>query len=484
MLFNSFEFAVFFPAITILYFILRHEHRPALLLFASCIFYMALIPQYIVILAILIAIDYWMAILIENHEGSKKRRYLAISVFSTCLMLFVFKYFNFFNANIYALAKLIGWNYSYAALRIALPIGLSFHTFQSLSYIFEVYNGRQKAERNFWIYALYVMFYPQLVAGPIERPQNLLHQFRETHQFEWLRVKDGLKLMMWGLFKKIVIADRLAIFVDLVYNNPTAFTGTPLLIATFFFAFQIYCDFSGYTDIAIGAAQVMGFRLMDNFNRPYFSKNVPEFWKRWHISLSSWFRDYLYIPLGGNRVSIGRRYANLLLVFLVSGLWHGANMTFIVWGAIHGIYVVFHSHTNGVFRKLAEKTGLSNLHTIHKIIRIAITFILVDLAWVFFRANSLNDAIYILTHMFSNLSFQIPETLLSREVLIVNLGVILFLEIVHLMQRHQKMRSFLSDKPFAVRWFIYFSLVICVLLLIALSPDGVIENRKFIYFQF
>src|SRR5678815_1064118 len=219
-------------------------------------------------------------------------------------------------------------------LKIILPIGLSFHTFQAMSYTIEVYRGNQKAERNFGIYALYVMFYPQLVAGPIERPQNLLHQFYENHKFDYERVVNGLKLILWGFFKKLVIADRLALYVGAVYNNPTHHTGLSFIMATIFFAFQIYCDFSGYSDIAIGAAKVMGFKLMTNFNRPYFARSISEFWKRWHISLSTWFKDYLYISLGGNRVSVPRWYFNLFIVFLVSGLWHGANWTYIIWGCL------------------------------------------------------------------------------------------------------------------------------------------------------
>jgi len=313
MLFNSLEFLIFFPVVTLLYFLLPHRHRWWMLLAASCGFYMMFIPKYIIILAVTIIIDYVAGILAEKPDLSphKRKSILTISILSTCLVLFIFKYFNFFNTNFAHLAALLHWNYPIAALKLALPIGLSFHTFQSLSYVIEVYCGRQKAEHHFGIYSLYVMFYPQLVAGPIERPQNLLHQFYAKHAFDYQRVTDGLKLMVWGLFKKVVIADRLAIAVNTVYNDPHSFTGIPLIIATAFFAFQIYCDFSGYSDIAIGAAQVMGFRLMDNFNRPYFAKSIPEFWKRWHISLSTWFRDYLYIPLGGNRAKTWRWQYNL-----------------------------------------------------------------------------------------------------------------------------------------------------------------------------
>lgn len=264
---------------------------------------MAFIPVYILILFVTICIDYFAGIFIEISSGKMKKYFLFFSIISTCLVLFIFKYFNFFNSNFSSLANFLHLKYPVRIIEIILPIGLSFHTFQSLSYVIEVYRGHQKAERHFGLYSLYVMFYPQLVAGPIERPQNLLHQFREIHSFDYQRITDGLKLMAWGLFKKVVIADRLALLVNQVYGNIQGYSGLSLIVATVFFAFQIYCDFSGYSDIAIGTAQVMGFKLMDNFNRPYFSKSISEFWKRWHISLSSWFRDYIYISLGGRKVS-------------------------------------------------------------------------------------------------------------------------------------------------------------------------------------
>ena len=356
MLFNSLDFAGFFVIVTSLYFLLPHRFRWSTLLLASCIFYMAFIPIYILILFVTITIDYFAGIWIENSQGNNRKWFLVMSIISTCLVLFVFKYFNFFLGNVAAIAKFLHWNYPIEILNIILPIGLSFHTFQSLSYVIEVYRNNQKAEHNFGIYSLYVMFYPQLVAGPIERPQNLLHQFYEKHSFDFERVVDGLKLMAWGLFKKVVVADRLALIVNGVYDNPTQFSGSSLILslATVFFAFQIYCDFSGYSDIARGCARVMGFKLMVNFDRPYFSKSIAEFWKRWHISLSTWFRDYLYISLGGNRVSTSRLYFNLFITFLISGLWHGANWTYVIWGALNGIYLIFAIVTAGLRRRLVD----------------------------------------------------------------------------------------------------------------------------------
>lgn len=463
-----------------------------LLLLASCAFYMMFIPIYILILGTTILIDYVAGILIEESVGGRRKTWLVVSVVSTCLVLFVFKYFDFFHANFNALASLLHWNYSIDALGLILPIGLSFHTFQSLSYVIEVYRGHQKAERNFGIYSLYVMFYPQLVAGPIERPQNLLHQFYERHPFDDQRVSDGLKLMTWGLFKKVVIADRLAILVNNVYNNPTAHEGIPLIIATIFFAFQIYCDFSGYSDMAIGAAQVMGFRLMDNFNRPYFSRTISEFWKRWHISLSTWFRDYLYIPLGGNRVTRGRMYFNLFMTFLLSGFWHGANWTFIIWGALHGAYLVIGNSTRQHRERIKRSFGLMQDQWVNNAMQIGITFVIVCFAWIFFRSRTLHEALYVATHLFTGIPDQIRLVLSNANnmrdpiiylgkgkwVFALAIGSILAMEGVHLMQRHNRMRRMLSEKPAWVRWPLYYGLVVSILLF------GVFNKTSFIYFQF
>lgn len=486
MLFNSFEFFIFFPLVTALYFLLPHKYRWLMLLIASCVFYMAFIPAYILILFVTITIDYFAGIWIENTQGGRKKTYLIISIISTCLVLFVFKYFNFFNTNMASVATFLGWNYPIGALEIILPIGLSFHTFQSLSYVIEVYRGHQKAEHNFGIYSLYVMFYPQLVAGPIERPQNLLHQFYEKHDFDYARVVSGLKLMAWGLFKKVVIADRLAVFVNLVYNDPHAYEGLPLVLATVFFAFQIYCDFSGYSDIAIGSAQVMGFKLMKNFDRPYFSKSISEFWKRWHISLSTWFRDYLYISLGGNRVSKPRWYFNLFFTFLVSGLWHGANWTFVIWGALHGFYLVFAILTGKARDKVNHWLGLEHMPGLMKFVQVASVFVLADFAWIFFRAANIQDAFYIIGSMFRGWD-QVANPVYLRslvealgswsEILLIILTVG-FMEYIHLAQRKISIRDWIAARPAWVRWGTYYLLIITIMCF------GVFNKSQFIYFQF
>jgi D-alanyl-lipoteichoic acid acyltransferase DltB (MBOAT superfamily) len=488
MLFNSFSFFLFFPTVTMLYFVLPHRFRWQLLLAASCLFYMAFIPWYITILALTIVIDYFAGLWIAKPEISKKakRNVLIVSIVSTCLVLCLFKYFNFITGNLEALAKLAGWNYSLNALNLILPIGLSFHTFQSLSYVIEVYRGNQAPERHFGIYALYVMFYPQLVAGPIERPQNLLHQFRVAHNFDYQRVVDGLKLMAWGLFKKVVIADRWAVVVNQVYGQPQNYEGLPLIAATVAFAFQIYCDFSGYSDMAIGAAQVMGFRLMDNFNRPYFSKSIAEFWKRWHISLSTWFRDYLYIPLGGSRTKSWRWQFNLFITFLVSGLWHGANWTYVIWGGINGFYMLMSIWTAGFRQRMCQCLCLTKVPAIHKYLRILMTFVLVCVAWVFFRATSVSDAVYILTHMcrgvyeqgrltggwrLLTMGLDGPELLVA---IVATAGLIL----VHGIQRHGSIRHMLAERPAWQRWSLYYILTMAIILF------GMPGKQEFIYFQF
>jgi len=487
MLFNSVEFLIFFPVVTALYFVLAHKYRWLLLLIASCVFYMAFIPAYIFILIVTILIDYYAGMRIEDTAGATRKLFLVMSIVSTCLVLFVFKYFNFFNSNFAAMAGYFDLRYPIGLVNIILPIGLSFHTFQSLSYVIEVYRGNQKAERHFGIYSLYVMFYPQLVAGPIERPQNLLHQLREEHGFDYERAKLGLKMMMWGLFKKIVIADRLSVAVNNVYNNPHGFTGVPLITATVFFAFQIYCDFSGYSDIAIGAAKIMGIDLMTNFVRPYHSRSVAEFWKRWHISLSTWFRDYLYISLGGNRRGALRRYFNLFVTFLVSGLWHGANWTYVVWGALNGFYMIFAMLTSGLRRGISEITGINGHPYILKFSQVAVTFALTCFAWLFFRANSLSDSFYIISHLFSGAANLLnPKYLVSLNVslginkvdIILAFGSLAVLEAVHLAQGSERLRLAVAALPWEIRWGMNYSVAFSILMF------GVFNSSAFIYFQF
>jgi alginate O-acetyltransferase complex protein AlgI len=403
MLFNSLQFLLFFAIVTLLYFELPQKWRWLLLLIASCYFYMVFVPLYILILAFIIFVDYGAGLLIEHYNHHKKL-FLWLSLFVNIGTLALFKYYNFFIQNIH---NVFSWGHidtTFPLLKMALPIGLSFHTFQAMSYTVEVYKGKQKAEKHLGIYALYVMFYPQLVAGPIERPQNILHQFREKHTPDWTRIKSGLALMLQGFIKKIVIADRLAMVVDAAYSQPESTNGLSLAIATIFYAFQIYCDFSGYSDIGIGAARVMGFRLMTNFNAPYLSGSVTEFWRRWHISLSSWFRDYVYIPLGGNKVKTGRWIFNISVVFLISGLWHGANWTFIIWGVLHGFYVITEwlLSKNKLFTAFFKRTDPLSIFL--NFLKKCFIFLLICATWVFFRAQNMEQAMLILRKIFIKIS--------------------------------------------------------------------------------
>jgi alginate O-acetyltransferase complex protein AlgI len=494
MLFNSLSFLVFFPITTLLYFLLPHKYRWILLLIASGIFYMAFIPAYILFLLALILIDYFLAIQIEKANGKNRKIFLLVSIFSTCLTLFVFKYFNFFAVNFNLLANFLHWNYSMDLLKLILPIGLSFHTFQSLSYVFEVYKKNQKTERNLGIYALYVLFYPQLVAGPIERPYNLLPQFHEEHFFDYRRVVNGLKLMAWGMFKKVVIADRLAVFVNHVFDNVGDYRGISFIIAIFFFAYQIYCDFSGYSDIAIGSAQVMGFNLMKNFNQPYFSKSVTEFWRKWHISLSSWFRDYIYIPLGGSRVSVPRHYFNLFITFLLSGLWHGAGWTFVIWGSLNGLYIILEKMTINWREKIINIIHLDKASLIYKFSQVFFTFSLISFSWIFFRAKNAQDSFYIIGHLFSGLGDFLHGLLINPMATLIEnhnlflmdqgkydfflaiLGIII-LEIIQLMQKKGSIREAVASKPWIFRWGLYVGLILVILNFGQIS-------KAFIYFQF
>jgi alginate O-acetyltransferase complex protein AlgI len=473
VLFNSFPFVVFFCVTTTLFFLLPHRLRWVLMLTASCAFYMFFVPVYILILLGTIGIDYFAGVWIEDSPNPRvKKFWLLASILSVSATLFVFKYFNFFNQNVAALAEAIHWNYSIKNLRILLPIGLSFHTFQSLSYVVEVYRGNQKAERHFGIYALYVMYFPQLVAGPIERPQNLLHQFHERKYFSASRLWDGLSLALWGLFKKVVVADALAIYVDATYPSHAHQTGATLLLATYFFAFEIYCDFSGYTDIARGVSRVYGIELMRNFDCPYFARSIPEFWSRWHMSLSTWFRDYVYLPLGGNRVPLGRNFFNLFLVFLLSGFWHGANWTFVAWGAWHGTLLVGHR-----LLVLARSKGSTKPDAAPGALRQAwsmlVTFHLVLLGWVFFRAPDVHSAIAIIRKILAPRGPLLADAIIVQGLLGISVVVL-----VDVLGTRRGYWDNLARSPTTFR------VASALALLFGVTLFGIEKGAQFIYFQF
>jgi alginate O-acetyltransferase complex protein AlgI len=487
MLFNSFHFLVFFPLVTLIYFALKQKQQVYWLLLASCYFYMAFIPIYLLILVFTIFIDYYAGIYIERSEGSRRKLFLVCSIIANIGILSFFKYGDFIlrNFNLALQAGGMGSNIPY--LNIILPIGLSFHTFQALSYTIEVYRGNQKAERDPAVYSLYVLFYPQLVAGPIERPQNLLPQLHRKNNPQQGRIVYGLQRMLWGFFKKVVIADTLSQFADPVFSEPQNFAGPALAIAVLFFSIQIYCDFSGYCDIALGAASVMGFSLMQNFRSPYFASTVTEFWKRWHISLSSWFRDYVYIPLGGSRFGKFLTLRNLFIVFLLSGLWHGANYTFIIWGALHGVYLVAE-------RLLKIQQPPAN--RIARTLRQLITFSLVSLAWIFFRAASVHDAFYIFRHltsgwqsMMDTQAFTNAHTIEEFTHLILGISFsgtkwltviasVFLLFIAEFYQQRHSLVNLLRSFSQPVRWTMYYAAILIIIFF------GASQNHTFIYFQF
>jgi alginate O-acetyltransferase complex protein AlgI len=483
MLFNSLSYAIFFPVVAGLYFAMPYHWRKYWILAASCCFYMYFVPKYILILAAVILIDYAAGIMIERSSGRRRKSLLIVSLIANVGILGVFKYFNFFNSNVAALAGFLHWNYPIENLSLILPIGLSFHTFQSLSYTIEVYRGHQKAERHLGVYALYVMYFPQLVAGPIERPQNLLHQLRARHDFDYRRAVDGLKWMLWGLVKKAVIADSLAKFVNLVYKSPAGRSGPDLVLATVFFSIQIYCDFSGYSDMAIGSSKFLGIDLMENFRAPYFSRSIPEFWRRWHISLSTWFKDYLFVPLGGSRVSGVLRLRNLLIVFLVSGLWHGASWNFVIWGGLHALFMIGSVSLSGARARASSTLRLDAIPVVPAAVQTLFTFSLVTFSWVFFRAASLTDALHVVRGFGQGWArgldwpalielFGSPRRLYA---LLIVSGALLASEA----QPWPRQPIFAARRlPLPARWAVYSAF--CWLLL----WFGVFGESSFIYFQF
>lgn len=437
-------------------------------------------PEYILILFFTIIIDYFAGIKIENTtDKSNKKLWLIASIVANIGILAIFKYYNFINDNITGLALFFDIKNPIPALKIILPIGLSFHTFQAMSYTIEVYKGRQKAEQHFGIYALYVMFFPQLVAGPIERPQNILPQLKKKQHFDYQNISDGGKLILWGFFKKICIADRLSYFVNEVYKNPNEHNAFQIIIAIIFFSFQIYCDFSAYSDIAIGTAKMMGIDLMKNFDRPYTSTSFSEFWKRWHISLSTWFRDYLYIPLGGNRNGWIITYINIFIVFLLSGLWHGASWTFIIWGAIHGIALITENVWQKIIRKSNEEKSNNN---IVQLLNMVFVFIVVSIAWVFFRAKNFETIQLLVRQLYKFNWQQIDLNAFGSNMkveLIMSIILIIVLEIIQFITRKEGIIKAIKQLSSPIRWSFYLLIVFSILLIGAFH-----QSQEFIYFQF
>ena len=488
MLFNELAFLLFFPVVVGLHFLLPHKHRWALLLGASYFFYMWWEPAYAVLIFSSTVVDYIAGLRMAGQPERRDRRiWLWLSLVVNLGLLFAFKYFNFFSRSLGSLFQWFDQPYSVPDLDVLLPVGISFYTFQTLSYTIDVYRGRLEPERHFGRFALYVSFFPQLVAGPIERAGNLLPQFRVEHTLEPDNVRQGLFLMLFGMFKKVVIADQLATIVAPVYANPELYSGPILVFATLCFAFQIYCDFSGYSDIAIGAARVLGYRIMVNFHRPYAARNIGDFWGRWHISLSTWFRDYVYLPLGGNRVKRTRWIANIMVVFLVSGMWHGANWTFLVWGGLHGSYYLVQALWKPCRERCLGSIGLSPEGHVWSALALCLTFVSVCLAWVFFRATDLSSAVTILSGMTEGWGLLFEPEILRQQMrsLVVSqyhlLAVVLalaYLQLIEFSHPGRHLEAEVCARGRWVRWGLYLSLGLFILNL------GAIEEVPFVYFQF
>jgi len=482
MLFNSFEFLLFYIIVSVLFFIINNKWRWLLLLIASYVFYSSWSISYLGLIIISTLVTYYSGILLdkqnsnldksENTRNKNKHRIVATSLIINLGILFFFKYYNFAATSANSLIP-----NSLPFIDSLLPVvGISFYTFQALSYTMDVYNGKIKAKRHIGKYALFVSFFPQLVAGPIEKAANLLPQFDEHKTFDYQKVRSGVLLMVWGVFKKVVVADRLGIFVSKVYDSPESTSGIIPVIATLFFAIQLYIDFSSYSDIAIGAARVFGYKLTINFKRPYLSTSFGNFWKRWHISLNSWFMEYLYIPLGGNRGKYSRTIINIIIVFLISGLWHGASWNFVIWGAVNAFYLLV------LDRYLFTTKSKRPLSLLKKIFRGTVIMLFWSLSLVFFRANNFTDAITI----YSNLSFtgidQLYDFGLNELTFKFALGMFFFIYVIELFQEVGYTPDNIFRAPLIVRWSIYLLLPLAIIYFGAYGSK--LTDSSFIYFQF
>lgn len=470
MLFNSFDFLVFHPIVAIIYYLLQSISVKGgrwWLLLANYYFYLNLNPKMGVLLAAITLLTYTCGLALERIQEQKK------VVLTVCLMLvfsslFIFKYLNFINNTIASILTVYGLHWNVPCLKLVLPIGISFFTFQTAGYIIDVYRGTLKAEQSIITYALFVSFFPVILAGPIQKATVLIPQLKERHPIAYDNVITGLKMMLWGYFMKLCVADRLGTYVDSIFNNMQNHNGTSISIASIFYTFQIYGDFAGYSLTALGCAKVMGFNLPENFHRPYFSTSIKEFWKRWHIALSSWFMEYLYFPLGGSRVKYGRYLLNLMIVFLISGLWHGSAWTFVLWGTLHGLYQV----TEAINKKLAGESPYN--HQWPKPLKMLFVFFLVNMAWIFFRANTINDAFTAITKIFTDYGYPF----LSPMAMLFGVFSCCILIIKDYVDEFNPSLKFIDSDNKMV------SSITCAILAIYVILFGVLDSSQFIYFQF
>ncbi|MFK8103652.1 MAG: MBOAT family protein [Saprospiraceae bacterium] len=479
MLFNAIDFALFLPITFLLYWFVTNKNLKGQNIFvvvASYYFYACWDWRFLSLIVLSTLVDFSIGKTLQKQEDQAKRKLLLWgSIFFNLGLLAFFKYYNFFLENFLSVFLLFGKELQSSTLNVILPVGISFYTFQTLSYTIDVYRKKINATTDLFAFAAFVSFFPQLVAGPIERASHLLPQFQLRRKFYYAQAVDGLRQILWGLVKKILIADNCAVFVDLIFNDSTAHSGSTLLLGTLFFAFQIYGDFSGYSDIAIGTARLFGFDLKQNFAFPYFSRDIAEFWRRWHISLSTWFRDYLYIPLGGSRGSKIMVVRNVFVIFLVSGFWHGANWTFLVWGALHALFFLPLILANKNRQHLHIVAKDKNLPSIKEVLQMLSTFTMCSLAWVFFRAESVEQALQILASIFSPSLFSLP-TIRPTDLI----ALILVFLIMEWIGRNGKyaLAPILQKCNLPLRWSLYLVLILSIIYL------GVFEDHQFIYFQF
>ena len=482
MLFNSIGFAFFLPLVFILYWFVfnkKIKHQNFLLLLSSYFFYACWDWRFLFLLIFSTFLDYFTGLKIHRSTSKQQRLFwLWLSIGINIGFLGVFKYFNFFASSFSSALELLGLHVNAVSLNVLLPVGISFYTFHGLSYVLDINNNKIQPEKDFVDYSVFVSFFPLLVAGPIERATHLLPQIQKQRVFNYTKTVDGLRQILWGLFKKIVIADNCAVFANTIFNHSADYSGSTLFLGALFFTFQIYCDFSGYSDIALGTARLLGIELLQNFSFPYFSRDIAEFWRRWHISLSSWFKDYLYIPLGGSKGGRGMRIRNTMIIFLVSGFWHGANWTFIVWGLLNALYIlpsiVFLTNRNHLDIVAKGKY----FPTLKEAISILFTFILTVFAWIFFRAIDITHAFKYISGIFSKSLFSMPSFEgASASIRILCVTVIFFL--IEWIGREQKyaIEKLGLNWPRALRWSMYFLMIVMILVM-----GG--EDQQFIYFQF
>ena len=482
MLFNSIDFAIFLPAVFFLYWFVSKKNlnlQNFIIVISSYLFYGLWDWRFLSLILFSTTIDYYIANKLDYYENKKIRKLLLfISIFINISFLGFFKYYNFFLDNFISTFLFFGIEIKANSLNIILPVGISFYTFQTLSYSIDIYNRKLKPTKNFIAFAAFVSFFPQLVAGPIERATHLLPLFHKKREFDYSKAVDGMRQILWGLFKKIVIADNCAKFANLIFNNHEEYTGSTLVLGALFFAFQIYGDFSGYSDIAIGTSKLFGFNILQNFKLPYFSKNIAEFWKRWHISLTSWFRDYIYIPMGGNRVNNYNKIRNIFFVFILSAFWHGANWTFILWGILHAFYFLINLQIQKIKINIHDFSQHKIITSLKKIISNGLTFSLVTFAWIFFRAENINHAFSYIVNIFSKSLFITPDFNQLKHALICFALVLLMLIcefITRKLEHPLKFNNYLF--PRKLRWLIYLTIILLII-----NYPG--EKQDFIYFQF